>query len=106
MEKLRAELPIAPFWFDLLYLEGGGLLEERQWRRFEELKKLAPSSVVPHFSTSEASAGHRFLEEALAQAFQEGLRVTGRPIEPEEQYDDVGDYDPVLRSHCRLEPRG
>ena len=22
---------------------------------------------------------------------------------PQETYEDVGDYDPVLRSHCRLE---
>jgi DNA ligase-1 len=77
VEKMRAELPIAPFWFDLLYLEGGDLLKEPQWRRFEVLKKLAPSSVVPHFSTGEASAGHRFLEEALAQG-HEGIMAKAR----------------------------
>jgi len=77
VEKMRAELPIAPFWFDLLYLDGGALLEEPQRRRFEILKKLAPSSVVPHFSTGEASAGHRFLEEALAQG-HEGIMAKSR----------------------------
>src|SRR5580700_3035610 len=77
VERMRAELPIAPFWFDLLYLDGGALLEERQWRRFELLKKLAPSSVVPQLSTSEASAGHRFLEEALAQG-HEGIMAKSR----------------------------
>jgi DNA ligase-1 len=77
VEKMRAELPIAPFWFDLLYLDGGDLLQEEQWRRFEALKKLAPASVVPHLSTGEASVGHHFLEEALAQG-HEGIMAKSR----------------------------
>ena len=44
------------------------------------------------------------VEERLAEAaFREGVRMAGRII-GEEGYQDVGDYDPVLRSHCRLEP--
>jgi ATP-dependent DNA ligase I len=81
VEKMRAELPIAPFWFDLLYLDGGGLLQEPQRRRFEILKKLAPSSVVPHLSTGEANEGHRFLEEALARG-HEGIMAKS----PDSQY--------------------
>jgi DNA ligase-1 len=77
VEKMRAELPIAPFWFDVLYLDGGSLLQESQWRRFEALKKLAPSSVVPHLSTAEAGEGHRFLEEALERG-HEGIMAKSR----------------------------
>ena len=42
----------------------------------------------------------RGVEELLARAYLEGLRMTGRPVEPEEQYDDIDiddfeDYDPL-----------
>ncbi len=70
VEKMRAELPIAPFWFDMLYLDGGDLLGESQRRRFAMLEKLAQSSVVPHLMTGDASEGHRFLEEALTQGHE------------------------------------
>ncbi len=33
-----AELPMTPFWFDLLYLNGGSLLDEPQARRFRPSK--------------------------------------------------------------------
>ena len=43
-------------------------------------------------------------EERLAgAALRERVRMAGQII-GEEGYRDVGDYDPVLRSHCRLEP--
>jgi DNA ligase 1 len=81
VEKMRAELPIAPFWFDVLYLDGGDLLRENQRRRFEVLRELARSSVVPHLSTAEASDGHRFLEEALERG-HEGIMAKS----PDSQY--------------------
>jgi DNA ligase-1 len=81
VEKMRADLPIAPFWFDLLYLDGGDLLAETQRRRFEVLKDLAPSSVVPHLSTGDASDGHRFLEDALGRG-HEGIMAKS----PDSQY--------------------
>ena len=37
LEKVRSELPLTPFWFDLLYLDGGNLLHEPQSRRFAAL---------------------------------------------------------------------
>jgi DNA ligase 1 len=81
VEKMRAELPIAPFWFDVLYLDGGDLLRESQRRRFEVLAALAPSSVVPHLLTGDASEGHRFLEEALTRG-HEGIMAKS----PDSQY--------------------
>ncbi len=44
--RLRAEQPITPFWFDLLYLNGGSLLDESQSRRFSTLRDLAGESSV------------------------------------------------------------
>ncbi len=70
VEKMRADLPIAPFWFDVLYLDGGDLLAESQRRRFQLLKELARSSVVPNLSTAEPGEGHRFLEDALTQGHE------------------------------------
>ena len=38
-----------PFWFDLLYLNGGALLDEPQARRFAALCGVgAPDALVPH----------------------------------------------------------
>ena len=34
LERMRAELPLTPFWFDLLYLDGQSLIDEPQSRRF------------------------------------------------------------------------
>ena len=43
------------------------------------------------------------LEERLADAARrDGLRAAAR-AQDEERYRSVADYDPVLRSHCRLE---
>ena len=37
LAEMRAALPLSPFWFDLLYLDGGNLFDEPQSRRFAEL---------------------------------------------------------------------
>jgi DNA ligase-1 len=71
VDRIRAELPLSPFWFDLVYLDGGGLLGETQARRFSTLAEIAPAgAVVPHTRTSEAAAGHEFLEEALGRGHE------------------------------------
>src|SRR5580698_745210 len=70
IERLRSELPLTPFWFDVLYIDGGDLLRETQSRRFDVLKKLAPQSVIPNLATGDASEGRRFLEEALAHGHE------------------------------------
>jgi hypothetical protein len=42
------------------------------------------------------------LEERIAaQAMREAVRA--KPVGDEGRYEDVGEYDPVLRSHCRLD---
>src|SRR5581483_12117238 len=68
VEGLRAELPLTPFWFDLLYMDGGDLLAAPQAERFAALKKIAP--VVPHLTTSDVSKAHEFLESALEQGHE------------------------------------
>jgi DNA ligase 1 len=70
VERIRQELPMTPFWFDLLYLNGSPLLDEAQARRFAALSDLAPDSLIPHIVTGDAAAGDEFLEQALARGHE------------------------------------
>jgi DNA ligase-1 len=65
VERMLGELPLTPYWFDLLYLNGGSLLDEPQARRFGNLVELAPDLVVPHATVSDAAQAEEFFEEAL-----------------------------------------
>ncbi len=72
VDRLRAELPMTPFWFDLLYLNGGSLLEETQQRRFDALAGLTSDFLMPHLVTSDLGQAQEFLEQAL-QRGHEGI---------------------------------
>jgi DNA ligase-1 len=75
VDRMRAELPLSAFWFDLLYLNGGHLLHEPQSRRFADLTELSPPElVIPHIVASNEAIGHTFLAQALAQG-HEGVMV-------------------------------
>lgn len=71
IESARRALPLEPFWFDLLYLDGGSLLDEAQARRFGALVKLAPGdTVIPHKVTSDADEADEFLRGALERGHE------------------------------------
>ena len=70
VERMRQELPMTPFWFDLLYLNGGAILDESQAQRFQALSELAPGSLMPHIVTGSAAAGDEFLEQAIARGHE------------------------------------
>jgi DNA ligase-1 len=72
VERLRQELPMTPFWFDLLYLNGGALLDEPQARRFAALSELSSEHLIPHTVTADAEAAGQFLEQAL-ESGHEGI---------------------------------
>ena len=64
--RLAAQLPMTPFWFDLIYLDGAPLVDEPQSRRLSELARLAPAhNVVPHLITGNVQRGEDFLARAL-----------------------------------------
>ena len=65
VDRMRQELPMTPFWFDLLYLDGAALLDEPQARRFETLAALSGEHLIPHTVTNDAQAANEFLEQAL-----------------------------------------
>lgn len=78
VEKTMAELPMTPFWFDLLYLNGGSLVDEPQARRFSELAGIAPApALVPHLVTSRGEMAEDFLHRAL-QSGNEGIMAKSR----------------------------
>ncbi len=71
--RLRAELPLAPFFFDLLHADGASLLDEPYSRRFAALAAAVPAGQrVPRLVTSDAGDAAAFFDRAIA-AGQEGL---------------------------------
>jgi DNA ligase-1 len=72
VERLRGELPITPFLFDLLYLDGSLLQDEPLSRRLSTLAELAPRLLVPRLVTASAEDARRFLQSAL-DAGHEGI---------------------------------
>jgi len=73
VERLRADLPLAPFFFDVLYADGAPLLDEPYARRFVALAAAVPAEQrVPRIVTADAGAAEAFFQRAIA-AGQEGL---------------------------------
>ena len=72
VERLRAELPLRTFLFDLLRLDGRDLLDAPARERIAALTELAPALVVPRRVTADAALADAFYDEALA-AGHEGL---------------------------------
>ena len=68
--RMRQELPMTPFWFDLLYLNGSSLLDEPQIRRFDALSELSREHLIPHTVTNDPEAAAGFLEQALERGHE------------------------------------
>jgi DNA ligase-1 len=78
VDRMMAELPMFPFWFDLIYLDGGSMIDEPQARRFEELSRVAkPEMLVPHLVTASPEEAEEFLHGALTQG-HEGIMAKAR----------------------------
>lgn len=71
VDALRAELPLAAFFFDVLRRDGDSLVERPARERFAALTDALPSAlVVPRLVTSDASAAQAFYAEALARGHE------------------------------------
>jgi DNA ligase-1 len=78
VDPLLTELPMTPFWFDVLYLNGASLVDQPQSIRFDEITRLVqPENIVPHLATANAHEAEEFLEQALAQG-HEGVMAKSR----------------------------
>jgi DNA ligase 1 len=65
-------IPLSPFMFDALYVEGESLLSRSYEERTRILAELAPKAVIPRVITSETDEARRFLTQSLA-AGHEGV---------------------------------
>lgn len=73
VERLRDELPVTPFFFDVLHHDGDDLLDHPYTERFERLLAvLPPALVVPRIVTADLDEALRFEAEALGRG-HEGL---------------------------------
>jgi DNA ligase-1 len=69
--RLSEELPLTPFFFDLLYHDGAALLDQPQEHRFATLLELLPAGlVVPHAVTAALPEAEAFLGAALREGHE------------------------------------
>ena len=69
--KMRRELPLSPFLFDLLHLDGDDLVDEPQARRSSLLAELAPAALlVPRAVTADAAEAEAFLAGAIRRGHE------------------------------------
>ena len=77
VDRMRGEIPLRPFFFDLLYLDGGSLLETSYQERSTQLsERLKPQYLIPRIITAEAKKVQDFLIQSL-KAGHEGLMAKG-----------------------------
>jgi DNA ligase 1 len=66
IDRMRAGLPLTSFFFDLLHLDGGPLMDQPARQRLSQLAALAPSTmIVPRLVTGSSEEANRFLRAAL-----------------------------------------
>ncbi|MFL5492190.1 MAG: ATP-dependent DNA ligase [Gemmatimonadales bacterium] len=71
IERLHRELPLTPFFFDLLYADGGALIDQAARERLSTLSQIVPPSmVVPRLVTSSTEEATRFLQAALERGHE------------------------------------
>ncbi|HWN43218.1 MAG TPA: ATP-dependent DNA ligase [Thermoanaerobaculia bacterium] len=71
VERARGEIPLTPFFFDLLYLDGGSLMDSPARERLAALHELAPApTVVPRLVTASSVEADRFLRTAILQGHE------------------------------------
>jgi DNA ligase-1 len=75
VEQLRATVPLSPFFFDCLHLDGDDLLDLPARERLVALDARLPGSlIVPRIATADAATAGAFLDSALERG-HEGVMV-------------------------------
>jgi DNA ligase-1 len=75
LNELRRELPLSPFFFDCLHVDGEDLLDRPAAERIGVLVARLPESLrVPRIETGDPATAQRILEDALARG-HEGVMV-------------------------------
>ena len=75
VQRLREDVPVTPFFFDLLHVDGTDLLDAPASERFERLAELVPEeSLVPRVRAAGAAAAQEFFDR-LVRDGHEGVVV-------------------------------
>ncbi len=73
--ELRQAVPLSPFFFDCLHLDGEDLIDRPAHERLEALERRLPESLrVPSTVIEDPAEGRRFLTDALARG-HEGVMI-------------------------------
>lgn len=71
VERLRAELPLAVYFFDCLHLDGESLVDRPARERFDALVRMLPAPlVIPRLVTADVAAAEDFYADALARGHE------------------------------------
>jgi DNA ligase 1 len=70
VDRLRSELPLTPFFFDCLYIDGRSLTAEPQRERFAALGGVVGPLAVPHSIIGDERAATEFFERAIASSHE------------------------------------
>lgn len=77
VERMQKQLPLTPYFFDLLYLDGQALFNSAYRERTALLTAaIPPDYLIPRLVTADESRAGKFLQESL-QAGHEGLMAKG-----------------------------
>ena len=69
-DRLRAELPLTPFFFDVLLADGTPLIDEPHERRTQVLADVAGDTAVPRLIRPTADQARAFTGEALSRGHE------------------------------------
>ena len=71
VERMRAELPLAVYFFDCLHVDGASLLDRPAQERFDALAAALPKAlVIPRIVTADVAAAEDFYADALARGHE------------------------------------
>ncbi|MFQ6171372.1 ATP-dependent DNA ligase [Oryzobacter sp. R7] len=74
VQRLRAEVPLTTYLFDVLHADGHDLVDATALERHEVLTALAPHLLVPRLLTTDPAAAQRFFDDLVA-AGHEGVVI-------------------------------
>jgi DNA ligase-1 len=74
IDRMRADIPLTPFFFDCLYADGESLIDTPQESRVARLSRITPSLVVPLLLRPTHERAQQFLDETLRRG-HEGVMV-------------------------------
>jgi DNA ligase-1 len=71
IQRLQRELPLTPFFFDLLYADGGALIDQATRERLSTLSHIVPPSMmVPRLVTASSQEAAGFLHTAMERGHE------------------------------------